>query len=66
MIRILDRQKKDLVERIHDQWTVHALAKAMIAALQKKKVEPPFYLTLLASEEASRKRGVETAIFGMG
>ncbi len=65
VIRILDGQKKDLVKRIGDQWTVQALAKAMIAALQKKKVEIPPYLTLFASEEASRKRGVETAIFGM-
>jgi hypothetical protein len=66
VIRILDGQKKDLVDRIGNQWTVHALADAMIAALQKKKVEVLPYLTLLAAEEASRKRGVETAIFGMG
>lgn len=66
VVRILDSRKKDLVDRIADDWTVRALARAMEVALEKTRRKVPAYLDLLAAEEVARSRGVETAVFGMG
>lgn len=66
VIRILDGRKKDLADRIADDWTVRALALAMKDALEKSRRKVPAYLDLLAAEEAARSRGIETAVFGMG
>lgn len=66
VVRFLDGKKKDIVPRNPDQWTVEAVSRGMIETLEKTKNEIPPYLALLAEEEASRKSGVETAVFGMG
>jgi hypothetical protein len=66
VMRFLDGEKKDIVPRIHDRWTVEAVSCGMVETLRKAKKEIPPYLALLAEEEASRRSGVETAVFGMG
>ena len=66
VVRIIDGDRKDIVPRIGSDWTVRALAEAMVKALEKKTRKVPTYLRLLAAEETARKRGVETAVFGMG
>lgn len=65
VVRILDSEKKDIIERIHDDWSRHALVRGMKDALVKRKKPVPAYLDLWLQETDSRKRGVETAIFGM-
>lgn len=66
MVRVLDHEKNDLVDRLHDDWTVAGLTTTMTAALDKARIKVPGYLKLLARESRARKRGTETAIFGMG
>ena len=66
VVRIMDYRKGKLAERIGKEWTVHALSTAMVKALEKNKDKIPIYLELLAEEQISRARGVETAVFGMG
>ncbi len=63
VVRIVAADRTDLVPRIANAWTTAALAAGMVAGLGDSA---PGWLRLLASEEASHARGVETAIFGMG
>ena len=65
VVRILDADRNPLAERIGKHWTVDALANAMVEALRKQGLDVPEYLVLLAQETTARRRGVETAIFGM-
>ena len=65
-MRILDREEKDIVPKIKSDWSVRALALTMVNALGKSRAKIPPYLALLAAAERARKRGVETAVFGMG
>ena len=65
VVRIMTHARKDLIPRLSDDWTLGGLAQAMTAALGKAKQPVPTYLELLARETAARKRGVESAAFGM-
>lgn len=65
VVRIVDADRKDVVQRLANDWTLGALANAMVAALDAREAEVPAYLRMLATEEAARKRGVERAAFGM-
>lgn len=66
VVRILDGEKKDLVDRIGKDWTLRALSMAMVQGLKKAGREAPPYLELLVAEETARSRKVEHAVFGMG
>lgn len=66
VVRIMDFRKRELADRITERWTVEALSSAMVEALGKNKDKVPTFLKLLAEEETSKARGVETAVFGMG
>jgi hypothetical protein len=65
VVRIIDDSKKDLADRIGRKWTVGALARAMVQALQKKELDVPPYLALLEAEEKARTRGTRQAVFAM-
>jgi hypothetical protein len=66
VVRFLDGKKKDIVPRNPDRWTVAAVSCGMVETLKRTGRKIPPYLALLAEEQASRKRGVETAVFGTG
>lgn len=66
VVRIVSAAGADLVARLHSDWSVGALAGAMVAALRKSKANVPSYLGLLAAEERARKRRLESAVFAMG
>ena len=66
VVRILDARRKDLTGRIHDAWTVQALALGMKEALENARKRVPPYLGLLAAEEQARSRGTVEVVFGMG
>lgn len=65
VVRVLDADRKDLVPRVSNDWTLRGLASAMAKALKATKKPVPLYLGLLVRELAARKRGVESAAFGM-
>lgn len=65
VVRFLDADRKDLIAKVHKDWSVARLASAMVAARKAAKKDVPRYLELLAEEAASRKRGVESAAFAM-
>ena len=56
--------RTDRVARLHDDWTLDALADSMVAALRAAEREVPAWLELLSREQIGRRQ-VETAIFGM-
>lgn len=67
VVRILDHDKKDLVNRISRDYTVEGLVRGMIEALERAKKDVPEWLRLLAVEEKSRRSGtLERVAFGMG
>ncbi len=65
VVRVLDADRKDLVPRVNNDWTLRGLASAMVEALKAIKKPVPLYLDLLLREQAARKRGVASAAFGM-
>ena len=65
MVRLIDPDRSLIVPRISGDWSLGTLANGLVEALQKRKKSVPEYLRLLAQEEVAKKRGVETAIFGM-
>ena len=50
LVRIVDKQGKDLVKRIGNDYSALTLCKKMVASLLKSKKEVPEYLTLLEQE----------------
>ena len=65
VVRIVDAAGADLVARNGDDWTVAAVAEAMVAALEVRERAVPAYLDLLADEERARHTGTQVAVFGM-
>lgn len=65
VVRIIDAERKDVVPRLAGDWTVGGLAGAMVAALKKRGGEVPPWLRFVTFETQARKRGVESAVFGM-
>lgn len=65
VVRVVDADHKDLAARVNNNWTLAGITTAMVDALKTAKRDVPPYLQLLATEAAARKRGVETAVFGM-
>lgn len=65
VVRVVDERGEDLIPRVEKDWTVAAVAEAMLAGLKTAGAEQPEWLRLLAAEERALARGVESAIFGM-
>ena len=65
VVRIVDGGARDVVPRHAGDDSLAGLLGAMTAALEKRGRDTPPWLALLAREAASRKSGVETAMFGM-
>ena len=65
VLRVVDAKGANLIPRVAKDWTTAAFAGAMVDGLNAAKLEVPHWLTLVAAEELAKKRGVETAIFGM-
>ncbi len=63
VVRIMSPDRADLVPRIGDDWTVGAVASAMVAALTKGESKAPGYLLTLREEEESKGRTLETVLF---
>lgn len=64
--RILNADKKDIVARNDRGWTVAAVARTMVEALEAGKTEVPAWLKLLDVEGRARAgKKIETAVFGM-
>lgn len=63
VVRIVDADRNELAPRVHDQWTVPALARAMVTALRARERAVPAWLELLTAE---RTVGTDVAVFGMG
>ena len=61
----MDATHTDVVDKVDDDWSLAGITTAMVKALRTRSQPVPPYLRLLATEAASRKRGVETAVFGM-
>ncbi len=66
VVRIMEHDRTELVDKVANRWTVGALADGMVRALSKAEKSVPGWLRLLVDEERAHARGVETAIFGMG
>ncbi|MFQ5490085.1 MAG: VPGUxxT family thioredoxin-like (seleno)protein, type 2 [Phycisphaerae bacterium] len=65
VIRIINPDKSPLIPRLADDYSIGALAKAMVKALHKTKADVPRYLDLLAEESAVKPSELETATFAM-
>ena len=66
VVRIVDTERKDVVKRHANDWSLAGLLGVMKAAREKRGEDLPRWFTLFEREEASRKRGVEVDVFGMG
>lgn len=60
-MRIVQHDRKDLVPRIANRWTVSALFQGMARGLREAQLEVPDWLATVAAEPEQ----VETAVFGM-
>ncbi len=65
VIRILKPDKSPLIPRLADDYTISALAQAMVKALKKSGATVPPYLGLLAEETAAQPAQLQTATFAM-
>jgi hypothetical protein len=65
VLHVVDAAGKDLLPRVAEDWTTAALAIAMTDGLRAAKKPVPVWLKIITAEEVARKRGIETAIFGM-
>lgn len=65
VVRIIDRNKKDIVERISGNYSKLGVVQSMILALKRQGQAVPLYLELLEQELYSQAQGLETATLGM-
>ena len=69
VVRIVDPKAgelgKDLVPRLNNDWSADGLIGAMVAARKAAQMSVPVWLQVLQTEEQSRRRGLERAIFAM-
>lgn len=57
VVRVLDAGRKDLVPKLSDEWTVRALARRMVEALEAAKRPVPPYLRILDEEQGGGVAG---------
>ncbi len=65
VVRIVDNNQKDIVNRLGSQYSKRALVETMVAALKAADKTVPTYLTLLHDEFTAAKSGTETATVAM-
>ena len=65
VVRVVDPQGEDLIERVADRWNLDGMTDALVTGLGADEREVPAWLGLLRAEAAGHHRGVETAVFGM-
>lgn len=65
VVRIVNAQKQDLVNRVNGNYTLHGVVQAMVFALTAARRPIPEYLRLLEEELNSKKTGTETAYLSM-
>ncbi|NRB54140.1 MAG: thioredoxin family protein [Saprospiraceae bacterium] len=65
VVRIIDTNKKDIVERISGNYTPLGVVQSMIIALKRSGKEVPPYLQLLEQELFAQQQGTEEATLSM-
>lgn len=65
VVRIVTHDRRPLVSRVADDYTVRGIATAMVEALHKSHRDVPQYLELLVEELNARSGGLQTATFVM-
>ncbi len=65
VVRIIDTDKKDIVERISGNYTPLGVVQSMIIALKRSGKTVPNYLQLLEQELFAQQQGTETATLSM-
>ncbi len=65
VVRIVDKNGKDIIQRVNGNYTAWGLVQAMLQSLDLQGRVAPAYLDLLNEEFSAELRGVETATFSM-
>ena len=65
VVRIVDAEKKNIVNRVSGNYSALGIVHAMVFALQKEEKEIPTYLNLLKQSLEAEVSGTETATFSM-
>lgn len=65
VVRIVDADKKNIVNRVSGNYSALGIVHAMVFALQKEEKEIPTYLQLLKQSLEAEASGTETATFSM-
>lgn len=65
VVRIIDSDKKDIVQRISGNYTPLGVVQSMIIALKRSGKEVPAYLQLLEQELFAKQQGTEKATLSM-
>lgn len=65
VVRIVDGNKKDIVNRVGSNYSQLGIVQAMVHALQAKNIEVPTYLDLLEKELLAKHSNIETANLSM-
>lgn len=65
VVRIVDADKKNIVNRVSGNYSALGIVHAMVFALQKEEKEIPTYLQLLKQSLEAETSGTETATFSM-
>lgn len=63
--RIIAANRRDVVPRNGNGWSVAAVMSQAVEALKKRGKTVPPWMAVFATESIGHARGVETAIFGM-
>lgn len=63
VVHFLTAGEAPLAPKLHDDWSVAALASGLVRALGKANRPVPEWLALLSHEEQARRRGLERAVF---
>jgi hypothetical protein len=65
VVRVIDAERRDLVERFARGWELAGMASTMRAALEAAGHEAPEWFADFEAEAGAHRRGVATAVFGM-
>ena len=65
VVRIVNSEKKNLIQRVNGNYSKLAIVHAMVFALQAAEKEIPVYLNLLKQSLEAGASGMETATFSM-
>ncbi len=65
VVRIVNDQKQDLIQRVNGNYSRLGIVQAMRLALEVENREVPPYLALLENELLAAQTGMETAVFSM-